>query len=203
MEEFETIYKNGSRIYRKEGVNYPSVTSILSVKSPFKGKPGAAAGVGTLVHADLAKLYKPIDDPWVQIWGIPFEEVTRRRRSCLRMWRDVMGQFDIRDVEFAVFNNEPGNEYAGRIDFGGIDSEGVPFIGDWKTGLKYNTYVPQASAYCHAMCIERAYLVYLDTHLERNPEQKIKMEILDKVDLDAGYEEFLDCYRIFKEAQSI
>lgn len=198
-ENFETIYKNGSRIYKKEGINYYSVTSICSVKSPFTGKPGDAANTGTLIHHDLSSIYKESPQPWVKIWKMDFEEVTRRRRSCLKMWREIMGQFNIQDVEFPVFNNDLGTEYAGRVDFSCVDSEGVPAIGDWKTGLMYPYYIAQLSAYCHAMSIDRAYLVFLDSNTERNPEQKAVIQRLDKPELEEGYAEFLDCYRIFKE----
>lgn len=200
-ENFETIYKNGSRIYKKDGIHYPSVTSICSVKSEFKKSSSGNdySRFGTLMHHDLSSLYKWSEHPYVSFWKMSFDEVEAKRRSCLRMWRDVADQFDIKNVEFAVFNNESDAEYAGRVDFSCVDSEDVPAIGDWKSGKNYNYYLWQMSAYAHCLGYDRAYLVFLDSNTERNPEQKAVIQRLDQPQLSAGYSEFLDCYRIFKE----
>lgn len=201
MEDFETIYKNGSRIYKKEGTNYPSVTSIIKHRSPFKdSKPGPASKIGSAIHYHILKEYsdKPLVPPIEPIWGMDFETVNQRIRDSMRMWKGLnLGDFEVIGVEQPIFNDDP--PFAGRIDMVCRDPDGILSVLDIKTGGEYPYYDLQMAAYSAAVGAQKAFLVYLDTHPERNPSQIGRIRVMEKSELDASYAEFLECYKEFVE----
>jgi hypothetical protein len=199
MDDFEVIYKNNSRYYVKDKKEFPSVTSVLHVKSPFKSKPGNAAKLGTLIHYNILKMYssEPLDIPCEILWKMEATEITDRIQAALIMWRDMNFQFKFRNIETVIFDNELG--VAGRLDADGYDSDNMLSVLDIKTGLDYGTqYDMQLAVYAKAIGAERAYLAFLDTREDRNPSKTGKIRRLDKPDLDTAYDKFRDCLEEFK-----
>lgn len=191
---------------------FPSVTNIIGQqnKSTYKSRgPGPSANIGTIVHHKILQRYTktvlPVScDP---IWNIPRSEVYGRINRCIKMWNELNLNISPMIVETALFNNNPS--YAGTLDLLGkiscsnellkIHFRTDLFLLDIKTGLPYDSHVVQAGAYWHALRRKpNVIFVYLDSIVDRNPEQKATIKIFNKEELEEGYNTFLDYYVEFE-----
>lgn len=173
---FYEQYINGQRIYVNSETNarYPSVTTITSQNNPFKGRPGNAAHIGTLIHWHILRQYADgiLPAPNVQIWGLSQREVESRIQRALTMWRNLHfdDQFTFVDVEALVVSDV--HRYAGRADGIGMDNSGNLSVMDIKTGGFYSeSYYMQGAAYAKAIGATSCYFVQLDVNDFRNPDQ--------------------------------
>jgi len=123
------------------------------------------------------------------------------------MWNELNLNISPMIVETALFNNNP--LYAGTLDLLGkiscsnelleIHFRTDLFLLDIKTGLPYDSHVVQAGAYWHALRRKpNVIFVYLDSIVDRNPEQKATIKIFNKEELEEGYNTFLDYYVEFE-----
>lgn len=188
--------KHGRAYCRKVGeefIEYPSVTTIISGKKSGGGSSPAMA-IGTLVHYHILRRYttKLLPKPTDHIWNTPRTEVVGRVRRCLNMWEDLNLNIKPICVETALFNHDP--RYAGRLDML-AKLDGDLTLLDIKTGMSYDDHVLQAAAYWHALRRKpQVCFVYLDSIINRNPEQKAHVRYFTISELEKGYDDFLDLY---------
>lgn len=193
--------KNG-RIYFKydesgNRVGYPSVTTIIHYNDGRKKSSGVSpsAAIGSLTHYHILKKYtnKRLDLPTDPVWRMSPEEVHGRINRALEMWQQLNLDIKPVEVETALFNEDP--RFAGRLDLLGY-VDGVYTLLDLKTGLPYDDHVIQGGAYWYALGREpeQVMYVYLDSIVERNPEQKASIRVFDKDELDAGFDLFKEKY---------
>jgi hypothetical protein len=195
------ISSGGRRYYVKDGLRFPSVTTILHHRSEYadrNGGGGNAASLGTLIHYAILKQFskKPIEMPREMIWRMPAKDVHQKIRKAMLMYRDAGIEFQFEAVESPVFYHDDNVMYAGKFDALGY-LDGKKSILDLKTGMSYGYYPLQMSAYAHATGAIQAVIVYLDTREDRNPEGVAKVQILDEGDLRTSYEAFKEAYREF------
>lgn len=210
------IIKDPSKYYRKEGkqgrfyvrkadenIEYPSVTTVISQNSGKKKSYGASPSmvIGTITHFLILKRYSNylLKLPNEPIWNFSRQEVVGRIRRNLDMWDKLNLKIKPICIETAVFNNDP--LYAGSIDaLVRIGNEWTPVMFDIKTGAQYpESHVMQAAAYWHALRRKpKVCFIYLDSILDRNPDQEAVVRYFTKYDLEKGYEDFLDHYSEFK-----
>lgn len=199
---FYEQYINGQRIYVNSETNarYPSVTTITSQNSPFKGKPGNAARIGQLIHWHILRQYADgiLPAPNVQIWGLSQREVESRIQRALTMWRNLHfdDQFTFVDVEALVVSDV--HRYAGRADGIGMDNSGNIAVMDIKTGDFYpESYYMQGAAYAKATGATSCYFVQLDVNDSRNPDQTGVVHYMGNQEIEKHFGEFkalLDAY---------
>lgn len=196
-DDFKVTYGKLGRVYVKNSLKYPSVTSIIHASNPWKGGVSNAGKLGTLTHYHILKQYakEPIEMPIEPIWGMSAQDVYATVGRAIKMFKELDFEFKFADVERPIFYNQDGIRYAGRIDALGYDSDGVFSVLDLKTGLSYPEYPIQMSAYCKAVGVNRAYLVFLDARVDRNPDQKGKVRMIDKQELDESFEKFKSLYQ--------
>lgn len=194
---FYEQYINGQRIYVNSETNarYPSVTTITSQNSPFKGKPGNAAHIGTLIHWHILRQYASgiLPAPNVQIWGLSQREVESRIQRALTMWRDLHfdDQFTFVDVEALVVSDV--HRYAGRADGIGMDNSGNLSVMDIKTGGFYSeSYYMQGAAYAKAIGATDCYFVQLDVNDFRNPDQIGVVHHMGSQEIEEAFGTFLE-----------
>ncbi len=181
------------RKFGEEFIEYPSVTTIISGKKSGGGSSPAMA-IGTLVHYHILRRYttKLLPKPTDHIWNTPRTEVVGRVRRCLNMWEDLNLNIKPICVETALFNHDP--RYAGRLDML-AKLDGDLTLLDIKTGMSYDDHVLQAAAYWHALRRKpQVCFVYLDSIINRNPEQKAHVRYFTISELEKGYDDFLDLY---------
>jgi len=199
------------RFYFKDEIPYPSVTTIIGhKKNTGKSRgPGPSAHIGTIVHKKILGRYSknvlPVScNP---IWNIPREEVYGRINRCIKMWNDLHLSIQPFFVETSLFNKNP--PYAGTLDMLAkiscnndlldIHFDKALYLLDIKTGKSYDSHVIQASGYWHALRRKpKVIFVYLDSIIDRNPEQKATIRIFTKEELEEGYNTFLDYYVEFE-----
>jgi len=200
MPTYRETYQNGHRWYidSETGQKVPSVTSVTAIASPFKGRPGNAAKIGSLIHFNILKNYtnKALPLPRDFLWNIADEEVHGRIASALRMWKDLA--VELRDVvvEDIVFNTEYG--YAGRVDRHGWDC-GMRTVDEIKTGAWYDHYWLQGAAYAKAIGAEQVRFIMLDTNAERNPLRVGRVITMGSDGIAHHFEEFLRLLERFNE----
>ena len=88
--------KNG-RLYFKDSVAYPSVTTVIHYADGRKKSSGSpAAAIGSLVHYHILKKYakKPLDFPTDPVWRMSAEEVHGRINRALAMWQKLNLDFE-------------------------------------------------------------------------------------------------------------
>lgn len=197
---FEVMTRPDGRLYKMNGIYYPSVTTIIRFSDPVKrnSRPGPAAAIGSIVHYKILRMYarkrlKPPTDP---VWKVEPAEVHRRINQCLRMWHELELRIRPLEVETAVFCDDP--RYSGRIDML-AEVDGEVTLLDIKTGTHYDDHVMQAAAYWHALDREpsRAIYVYLDANVERNPNQQAHVKVFEREDLLRGFEGFKERYACY------
>ena len=187
-------YTNGQRIYvnSETKTRYPSVTTITSQRNPFKGKPGNAAHIGTLIHWHILRQYASgiLPAPNVQIWGLSQAEVESRIQRALTMWRDLHfdDQFTFVDVEALVVSDT--YRYAGRADGIGMDNSGNISVMDIKTGDFYSDYWLQGAAYAKATGATSCFFVQLDVNDSRNPDQIGQIHHMGSQEIEKHFGEF-------------
>lgn len=199
------------RFYFKDEIPYPSVTTIIGhKKNTGKSRgPGPSAHIGTIVHKKILGRYSknvlPVScNP---IWNIPREEVYGRINRCIKMWNDLHLSIQPFFVETSLFNKNP--PYAGTLDMLAkiscnndlldIHFDKALYLLDIKTGKSYDSHVIQASGYWHVLRRKpKVIFVYLDSIIDRNPEQKATIRIFTKEELEEGYNTFLDYYVEFE-----
>ena len=192
------------RMYFKVGsddIPYPSVTNIISSKKEKKYKSSGASPsmvIGTIVHYRILKRYSKNLLPMSteSIWNIKRDDVNLRIARCLQMWNNLNLKIKPFAVETSLFNELP--KYAGTLDlFGKINNE--RYILDLKTGMQYDDHVVQAGSYWNALKRKpKVMFVYLDSIIDRNPEQLAVVREFTNYELEKGYEEFLDLYTDFE-----
>jgi hypothetical protein len=193
--------KKGRFYCRKVGdevIRYPSVTTVLSSSKKKSYGSSPSMSIGTLVHYHILKRYSThlLEKPTEHIWNTPREEVVGRVRRCLDMWENL--NLNIRPVciETALFCKEP--RYAGRLDMLAYIENDLTLI-DLKTGMQYDDHVIQASSYWNVLRRKpQVCFIYLDSIINRNPEQKAVIRYFTKTELEEGYDMFLDKYSEFK-----
>lgn len=200
------VYRNGGRIYinSETKIEYPSVTTITSLKSPFKGKPGNSAKVGTLIHHTILSQYATgiLPPPKVQIWGLPQSEVEDRIQRALTMWRNLEGfDFLFDSVETLIVNDEYG--YAGRADGIGSTPDAEVAVMDIKTGDFYDSYPMQGAAYAKATGATDCYFVQLDVSLARNPDQRGVVHHMGSQAIEEAFIEFKRLLDVFYASQDL
>lgn len=184
------------RFYCLGDDKYPSVTTVIS-KKKNEGKPvrtTPSMSIGTLVHYHILRRYSRelIPLPRDGIYGVKRDEVIERIRRCLDMWEQLNLNISPICVETALFCHEP--RYAGRLDLL-CRIDGDLTLIDIKTGVPYDTHIKQAGAYWHALREQpQVAFVYLDSFLDRNPDQKAVLKYFTASELKTGYEEFLNDY---------
>ncbi len=201
MEDFKVISRGGKRYYVKDGVMFPSVTTIIKHRSEFTDRGGFisnAARIGTLIHYAILKQFAPtpIEMPQETIWKVPPEVVYDKIKRAMMMYKGLNLDFQFEDVEVPVFYQQEGMRYAGRLDAVGV-YKGERAILDLKSGMDYSYYNLQMGAYANAVGAEMAFLVFLDTNETRNPSGNARVKVLDKGDLKNGYVEFKEAYQEF------
>lgn len=219
------IIKDKSKYFRKQtkvgrfycksdqpDIPAPSVTTVIGQQNQtnYKSKgPGPSAHIGTIVHHKILQRYTnnilPVSCD--SIWNIPRSEVYGRINRCIQMWNELNLNISPIVVETALFNKDP--LYAGTLDLLGkvgcnnellkIHFKTGLFLLDIKTGLPYDSHVVQAGAYWHTLRRKpNVIFVYLDSIIDRNPEQKATIRIFTKEELEEGYNTFLDYYVEFE-----
>lgn len=208
------LVKDKSKFYRKatkrgrmyfkiggDDVPYPSVTNIISSGKEKKYKSFGASPsmvIGTIVHYRILKRYSKNLLPMSteSIWNVKRDDVNLRIARCLQMWNDLNLKIKPFAVETSLFNELP--KYAGTLDlFGKINNE--RYILDLKTGMQYDSHVIQAGAYWNALKKKpKVMFIYLDSILDRNPEQLAIVRKFTNYELEKGYEDFLDLYIDFE-----
>ena len=190
--------KNMGRFYIKDGIKYPSVTTIIHFsdvsEKKFSGTSPAAA-IGSLTHYHILKKYSKtrLEPPTDMVWRLSPAEVHGRINRCLQMWHELSLNIEPIEVECALFCDNP--KFAGRLDMlANID--GILTLLDIKTGLHYDDHILQASSYWHALDRqpERVMYVYLDSIVERNPSQKATILNYYEDELLDGWEQFKNRY---------
>lgn len=193
---FYEQYINGQRIYvnSETKARYPSVTTITSQNNPFKGRPGNAAHIGTLIHWHILRQYASgiLPAPSVQIWGLSQREVESRIQRALTMWRNLHfdDQFTFVDVEALVVSDV--HRYAGRADGIGMDNSGNIAVMDIKTGDFYSDYWLQGAAYAKATGATSCYFVQLDVNDSRNPDQTGVVHYMGNQEIEKHFGAFLE-----------
>ncbi len=186
--------KNMGRFYIKDGIHYPSVTTIIHFdeKKKFKGGASPSAAIGSIVHYKILRNYarEQLDMPTDPVWRLSADEVHGRINRCLEMWQKLNLDIEPVEVETALFSDDP--RYAGRLDML-CYLDGVYSLLDIKTGLSYEPdHSMQAAAYWHALDREpeQVAYIYLDSIIDRNPAQQGKVHIYDKAALLAAFDGF-------------
>jgi len=201
------VYRNGSRIYinSETKIEYPSVTTITSLRNPFKGKPGNSAKIGTLIHHHILSQYASgiLPAPNVRVWGLPQTEVEDRIQRALTMWRGLKfdEMFKFTDVETLVIDDV--HRYAGRADGIGLDSDGNISVMDIKTGDFYDSYPMQGAAYAKAVGASSVYFVRLDVNVDRNPDQTGVVHHMDNQAIEESFIEFKRLLDVFYASQDL
>jgi len=186
---------------------YPSVSTINGWKQKLFGKywrVGDAANAGTGIHYQIQKYIfdkygvGDKDDlkwPLIDIWNMTEEERRRKLNSSMMMWFSFLKDNpDFRPIkqELSLFSHE--KMYAGRIDqYNEIKDELV--LLDVKTGGYWPDYDFQSAGYYQVMVengykIDKLMLLFLDAHLERNPEQKYKIKVYSMEEIKQNVEGF-------------
>ena len=200
------------RFYFKDEIPYPSVTTIIGhKKNTGKSRgPGPSAHIGTIVHKKILGRYSknvlPVScNP---IWNIPRNEVYGRINRCIQMWNNLHLSIQPFFVETSLFNKNP--PYAGTLDMLAkigcnndlldIHFEKELYILDLKSGLQYyDSHVAQAAAYWQALRRKpKVMFIYLDSIIDRNPEQLPVVKIFSQEELENGYDLFMDDYIDFE-----
>jgi hypothetical protein len=179
----------------------PSVTTILSKKSPFPHTgPTAITWTGEMVHYHILHHELPeveMDYPDVlPTWKMPkFDETNYKLELALKMWNSMDSSLrEVEDVEFVCWNIDP--LYAGRGDWKG-KYNGDKTILDIKTGNYYSYYKMQIAAYMATQGADRGVIVRLDLNEERNPKKEPKIYSWYKEDLAKDLEKFYELARSF------
>lgn len=199
---YKQLNINGKRFYldTTTGRKVPSVTTIINQNSPFKGKPGASAAIGSLIHYHILKNYDPdLKFPTGDIWGVRDVDVDAKIESGLRMWQSIGPATYLEDahIEDTIFTGE----YAGRVDAWGYDRDGIRVVNEIKTGNFYPYYLLQGSAYARALDADYVRFIWLDvdSRSDRNPEQIGRILIQDRESIDEYFVEFVSLLEEFNE----
>ena len=215
--KFYVKENNGKRYYCRKIDNieysYPSVTTIISnqKENKFKSRSGCSPSMamGTITHFRILKQYskKLLSLPRDPVWNIPRSEVYGRINRCIQMWNELNLNISPIAIETTLFNKNPN--YAGTLDMLAkigcnnnlldIHFKKELYLLDIKTGKPYDGHVVQAAGYWHALRRKpNVIFVYLDSIIDRNPEQKATIRIFSKDELEEGYNTFLDYYVEFE-----
>lgn len=189
---YKQVSWNGYRYYMdtETGRKVPSVTSVTSLSSPFKGRPGNAAKIGSLCHYHILKTMEPsLEIPRDFLWNISDYEVHDRITASLKMWKELKLDVTEVSIENIIFNDTYG--YAGRVDRSGYDMDGNYTIDEIKTGNFYDYYKLQGAAYAKTLDADQVRFIMLDSNVERNPERKGRVIIMNPEDINTSFEEFL------------
>ncbi len=196
MSRYVREYYNGNRYYRDTitGRKVPAVNTVIHQNSTFKGRPGNAAKLGSILHYHVLSRYskEPLEIPSEMLWNVNSEEIYRKIDSGLKMWRDLKfyETHKILDIEKYIFNDDFG--YAGTIDGDCVRNDEQYGIFDLKTGNDYpQDYDLQMSAYAKALGASFATLIFTDLNIDRNPKQLAYTRTLDQSVIDSKFEEFL------------
>lgn len=197
---FQVLNTSYGRYYLKDNIRYPSVSTILGGGKYKKssGSPPAAA-IGSIVHYKILKRYanKILPLPTDPVWNLSREEVLGRISRCISMWDNLELNIEPIYVETTVFSEDV--LFAGRMDMV-CKLDGVLTLLDIKTGAQYPSNPIQISGYFHALKEEpeQSALVYLDSIIDRNPDQEGHVIIHKKPELKEYYNKFLDYYSEFQ-----
>lgn len=199
--KYYRINDKGRRFYcRKVGdmkIFYPSVTTIISQDKKSSSGSSPSMSIGTVTHYHILKRYskKLLTLPHESIWNMSKEDVFGRINRNLLMWNNLNLNIKPICVETGLFCEEP--RLAGTLDLlARIDSDLT--LCDIKTGKYYDSHPLQAAGYWHMLKRRpQVCFIYLDSILERNPEQKAIVKYFTKYELEKGYEDLLDKYAEF------
>ncbi|MFA7218443.1 MAG: PD-(D/E)XK nuclease family protein [Dehalococcoidales bacterium] len=176
------ISREGSHFYRVNGIEIPSVTTILKPLSPyFNEKPSTNdnntfkniyANIGTHIHFNILKQFDKIDPPEEELPNIPW--VTEKILNSMKQWNNFVKdhEIEVHAVEQFVYS---GGIYpfAGRLDMI-CDIDGKRCILDIKTGNEYEYYDYQLAAYWGIAksdkLITDGILLYIYAHPKKNPD---------------------------------
>lgn len=177
----KAISKGGSHFYRVNGVETPSVTTILKPLSPFFNKPSTNdnnsfkhiyADIGTLIHYNILKQFGKIDPPEEELPDFPW--ISEKVNDSMKQLNNFVNDHDIEvhAVEQFIYSPAP-YPFAGRLDLI-ADVDDTRCIIDLKTGQEYEYYDYQIAAYWGAARSERlitdGLLLYIYAHPQKNPE---------------------------------
>lgn len=213
------IEKQGLRWYMHNdnpNILYPSCTTVIGWKDKLFGKwrnfhNMDAANFGTSIHFqvekyvyDVFKIGNPseMSFPNISIWNFSEEEGRRRQKSSMNMWFKFLEDhksYEPIAQELALFQEVP-KRYAGRIDqYVKLDSKYI--LLDLKTGGFWPEYDFQLAGYYQLLKefaqVDEAWVLFLDSREDRNPERTYKVKIYSKEDLERnliGFNELLDEY---------
>jgi hypothetical protein len=206
------IIKDPLKYYRKEGksgrfyirkvdesIEYPSVTTIISQNNgKKKGGTSPSASIGTITHYQILKRYSDhlLKLPTEPIWNLSRQDVVGRIRRNLDMWNRLKLPLKTICVETALFWKDP--RVAGTLDwFGYLDTDLT--LLDIKTGMYYDNHPEQAACYWNMLRRKpKVCFIYLDSIIDRNPDQEAVVRYFTHYELEKGYEDFLDHYSEFK-----
>lgn len=201
LETTERKYIDGIGIYQVDGINYPSVTSILSATKSTKSKLAlqrwrdsvgeaeadriskAACDRGTAVHACCEALLRGEVEPSISEIAKPFW--SNMRPYVVKLKPDYI----------ETFTHHPDLKYAGRFDaFGAYDGRNSTIV-DFKTASNptrmewIGDYWLQVAAYAGA--IERTLEVKTDRAVIITVTATTAQEfIIDRADLDKYWEQW-------------
>lgn len=176
------ISREGSHFYRVNGIEIPSVTTILKPLSPyFNEKPSTNdnntfkniyASIGTHIHYNILKQFDKIDHPEEELPNIPW--VSEKIINSMKQWNDFTRDHDIEVHAVEQFVYSGGiYPFAGRLDMI-CDIDGKRCILDIKTGNEYEYYDYQLAAYWGIAksdkLITDGILLYIYAHPQKNPE---------------------------------
>lgn len=182
----------GHRYYEDTvtGRKVPSVTTITSQLSPFKGRPGTAARVGSLIHYHILKCMLPgLESPGEVLWNVSDSDIQDKIAAGLRMWRELGISLEPVGIEDVIFSHDYG--YAGRVDRHGYSSDGIYVVDEIKTGAFYEYYRLQGAAYAVAVGADRVRFIMLDVNKDRNPARAGHVITMEKPEIDEKFAEFL------------
>lgn len=177
--QFRVTRPDGSRCYRVDGLDYPSVTTIIGEVlgrakfKPRKPKEGVLDPMyrGTIIHAMVESflLYGDFSQAFTkaETVGVTQDEVI----AVLPYWKPLAKYLstwidEVKLLEFMVYSTK--HKYAGTADALLVDKSGRLLLVDWKT-TDFNVcykqtfnhkYFLQATAY--AMAITELYGVKID-----------------------------------------
>lgn len=196
---------NGSHFYKVNGIDVPSVTTILKPLSPFYNeKPltnnnntftNIYASIGTHIHYNILKQFDKIDPPEEELPNIPW--VSEKIINSMRQWNDFTRDHEIEvyAVEQFVFSGGI-HPYAGRLDMI-ADIDGKRCIIDLKTGNEYDYYDFQLAAYWGIAksnkLITDGLLLYLYANPKTNPKNLYREQWYDIDELNKNNYYFM-CY---------
>ncbi len=208
------IIKDSSKYYRVDGksgryycrqvdneeIRYPSVTTVISQNNGKKKSGGTSpsAVIGTITHRHILKRYssKLLPLNLESIWNLSRTEVIGRVRRNLNMWDQLNLSIKPICVETGLFNNNP--RIAGTLDLL-CRLNGELTLVDIKTGMYYDSHPLQAACYWHMLKRKpKVCFIYLDSIIDRNPEQQATIKYFTEKELKDGYDTFLERYMDFR-----